>query len=74
MRPPVTRVHGRMSGDPCMAGTRVPVEALFENLAAGMALDEILADYPTMDRGDAIAALRLACKLLAAAAPWVEDD
>ena len=31
-----------MSGTPVFEGTRVPIEALLENLAAGVSLDEFL--------------------------------
>ena len=42
-------------------GTRIPVEVLFENLADGLSLDEILDAYPTLNREDAIAAIEMAC-------------
>lgn len=48
-----------MGGVPCFRGTRVPVAVLFENLADGMTLDEILAAWPTLDRDDVLAVLRL---------------
>ena len=41
-------------------GTRVPVEVLFDNLADGLPLDEIIESYPTLDRGDVLAVLELA--------------
>ncbi len=40
-------------------GTRVPIEVLFENLADGMSLDEILDEYPTLDRDDVVRVLEL---------------
>ena len=49
-----------LGGRPVFRGTRVPVEVLFDNLADGMTLDEILQAYPTLDRQDAIAVLELA--------------
>lgn len=49
-----------MSGVPCFRGTRVPVSVLFENLAAGMSLEEILETWPSLDREDVIAVLALA--------------
>lgn len=39
-------------------GTRVPIEALFENLADWMSIDDILKEYPTLDRDDIVALLR----------------
>lgn len=48
-----------MSGAVVFAGTRVPAEALFENLADGMSLDEFLDNYPTVERWQVEAALHL---------------
>ena len=53
-----------LGGTPVFAGTRVPVAVLFENLADGLSLDEILDSYPTLKRDQAIAALRQAESLL----------
>jgi uncharacterized protein (DUF433 family) len=39
--------------------TRVPLEALFDNLADGMSLDEIIDDFPTLDRADVVRVLEL---------------
>ncbi len=53
-----------LGGTPVFAGTRVPVAVLFENLADGLTLDEILESYPTLNREQAIEALRQAETLL----------
>lgn len=37
-------------GAPVFIGTRVPVAVLFENLADGLTLEEILDSYPTLNR------------------------
>ena len=37
-----------MSGTPVFEGTRVPVDALLNNLAAGVSLDEFLANFRTV--------------------------
>ena len=47
-----------MGGRPVLRGTRVPVSTLFENLADGLSLDDILAEWPTVERGDLVALLR----------------
>lgn len=39
-----------MSGAPCVFGTRVPVEVLFDNLRDGLSIDEIIDSYPTLTR------------------------
>lgn len=49
-----------VSGAVVFKGTRVPVEAFFENLAAGMSLAEFLDNYPTVEREQVEALLRLA--------------
>ncbi len=49
-----------MSGAPCFRGTRVPVSVLFENLAAGMTVEEILETWPSLSREDVLAVLELA--------------
>jgi uncharacterized protein (DUF433 family) len=51
---------GVMSGMPCFRGTRVPVSVLFENLAAGMSVEEILETWPTLDGADVLAVVELA--------------
>ncbi|UIJ71286.1 DUF433 domain-containing protein [Aurantimonas sp. HBX-1] len=50
-----------MSGALVFKGTRVPADALFENLAAGMALAEFLKNFPTVSREQAEGAIRAAC-------------
>ena len=49
-----------VSGALVFRGTRIPVEAFFVNLAAGLSLDEVLANYPGIGRGRAEAAILLA--------------
>lgn len=44
-------------GQPTVRGLRYPVETLLELLAAGMTIDEVLADYPDLERDDLLAAL-----------------
>jgi uncharacterized protein (DUF433 family) len=53
-----------LGGTPVFVGTRVPVGILFENLADGLSLDEILDSYPTLKRDQAIEALRKSESLL----------
>ena len=49
-----------MSGAPCFRGTRVPTAVLFDNLADGMTVDEIIEQWPTLNKDDVIAVLDLA--------------
>lgn len=53
-----------VSGALVFRGTRVPVEVLFENLADGVSLDEILDNYPSIGRERAEASIRLAASKL----------
>jgi uncharacterized protein (DUF433 family) len=53
-----------LGGTPVFTGTRVPIAVLFENLAGGLTLDEILDSYPTLKREQALAALEQAESLL----------
>jgi uncharacterized protein (DUF433 family) len=44
-------------GKPTIRGLRYPVADLLELLAGGMTIDEVLADYPDLERDDVLAAL-----------------
>jgi uncharacterized protein (DUF433 family) len=46
-----------MHGTPCFAGTRVAVRTLFDHIEVGYSLDEFLAEFPTVQREQAIALL-----------------
>jgi uncharacterized protein (DUF433 family) len=61
---PIVRDPDILGGQPVFRGTRVPVDVLFDNLADGLTLDEILRAYPTLDREDVMSALELARKRL----------
>jgi uncharacterized protein (DUF433 family) len=50
----------RMSGIPCFAGTRVPVQALLDHLEGGSTLDDFLEGFPSVKREQAVAFLELA--------------
>jgi uncharacterized protein (DUF433 family) len=53
-----------MGGAPVFIGTRVPVRVLFENLAAGASLDEILEDFPSVKREQAVEAISEATAII----------
>ena len=50
-------------GKPTVRGLRYPVETLLELLSAGMTTDELLADYPDLERDDILAVLAFAARL-----------
>jgi uncharacterized protein (DUF433 family) len=49
-------------------GTRVPIQSLFDYLEGGETLDEFLRQFPSVKRGQAVAALELARTTLSAGA------
>jgi uncharacterized protein (DUF433 family) len=53
-----------MSGIPVFEGTRVPVDALMNNLAAGVSLDEFLQNFPTVNREQALAVLKFSSETI----------
>lgn len=53
-----------MGGTPVFVGTRVPFQTLLDYLEAGQPLAEFLDDFPTVTRGQAIAALQQAKEAL----------
>lgn len=49
-------------GKPTVRGLRYPVQSLLELLASGMTIEEILDDYPDLERDDLLAALEFGAK------------
>ncbi|MEX2301609.1 MAG: DUF433 domain-containing protein [Bryobacterales bacterium] len=56
----ITVEAGKCGGRPCIRGQRIRVTDILELLAAGADLDEILADYPFLEREDIYAAIEYA--------------
>ena len=50
----------RLRGLPCIRGTRITVSAILGQLAADRSVDEVLEDYPQLEREDVLAALQYA--------------
>lgn len=53
-----------MGGVPCIRGTRVTVSMVLGQLAAGRTVEEVLADYPYLERPDVFAALQFAAAVV----------
>jgi uncharacterized protein (DUF433 family) len=53
----ITTVPAICHGQPTVRGLRYPVESLLELLVSGMTIDEVLDDYPDLERDDLLAAL-----------------
>jgi uncharacterized protein (DUF433 family) len=49
-----------MGGRPCIRGMRVTVGAIVGQLSAGSTIEEILSDYPYLEREDILQALAYA--------------
>ena len=56
-RLPITVDPMIVSGTPVFQGTRVPVDALINNLEAGLSLNEFLNNFPTVTREQALQVL-----------------
>lgn len=46
----VESIPGKVSGAWVLRGTRTPVKVLFENLEAGMSIDEVIEQFPVTRR------------------------
>ena len=56
----ITIEPGKRSGKPCIRGMRITVQDVLEYLAGGMSEDEILKDFPYLERDDIRACLAFA--------------
>jgi uncharacterized protein (DUF433 family) len=53
---------GVRSGKPCFVGTRIAVYDVLDYLAAGMSVEDIVADFPELDASHVHAALEFAAQ------------
>ena len=53
-----------MGGTPIFAGTRVPIQSLWDYLETGETLDEFLENFPTVGRALALKVLEAARELV----------
>lgn len=53
----ITLEPGKRGGKPCIRGLRITVYDVLEYLASGMSEEEILADFPDLNRDDIRACL-----------------
>lgn len=56
----ITIEEGKCGGRPCIRGMRIRVTDILELLGAGASFDEILKDYPYLEREDILAAIEYA--------------
>jgi uncharacterized protein (DUF433 family) len=58
----ITIDEGKCGGRPCIRGYRIRVVDVLELLGAGASFEEILADYPFLERDDILAAIDYAAR------------
>lgn len=57
---------GRLSGEPCFRGTRVPVQTLIDHIEGNATLEQFLEGFPSVTREQAIQFIELAKESLLA--------
>jgi len=62
----ITHDSAVMGGKPCIRGMRVTVGMIVGQIGAGHTIEELLAEYPYLEREDILQALRYAA--------WVAED
>lgn len=58
----ITIEPGKRSGKPCIRGLRITVYDVLGYLASGMTYDEVLAEFPELEREDILACLAYAAE------------
>lgn len=53
------------NGRPVIKGTRIAVQTILEFLGAGDSIDEVLKEYPSLEKEDVYACIKYASKLMA---------
>jgi len=59
----ITQNPAVMGGKPCIRGMRVTVGMIVGQIGAGVSIEELLSDYPCLEREDIMQALRYAAAL-----------
>lgn len=59
----ITVNSAQCGGRPCIRGMRIRVTDVLELLSAGASFEEILDDYPYLEREDILASLEYAARL-----------
>jgi uncharacterized protein (DUF433 family) len=58
----ITIDNAQCGGRPCIRGMRIRVSDVLELLSAGATFDEVLEDYPYLEREDILAAIQYAAR------------
>ncbi|MFP4367518.1 MAG: DUF433 domain-containing protein [bacterium] len=56
----ITIEAGKRGGKPCVRNMRITVSEVLDYLASGMNFEEILEDFPCLQKGDILACLKFA--------------
>lgn len=58
----ITIEPGKCGGRPCIRGMRIRVNDILEMLGEGVSMEEMLADFPDLEREDILASLQFAAR------------
>ncbi|MDR0494004.1 MAG: DUF433 domain-containing protein [Treponema sp.] len=59
----ITQNPAVMGGKPCIRGMRITVGMIVGQIGEGVSIDDLLSDYPCLEREDIMQALRYAAVL-----------
>lgn len=59
----ITQEPGVMGGKPCIRGMRITVSTVLSQIGAGESIEELLEDYPYLEREDVLQTLQYAAWL-----------
>ena len=60
----ITSIPDICHGKPTIRGLRYPVQNMLDLLASGMTIEELLEDYPDLEKEDFLACIAYASKLV----------
>lgn len=58
----ITIETGKCGGKPCIRGMRIRVSDILEMMGEGVSMEQILADFPDLERDDILASLQFAAR------------
>ena len=58
----ITLEPGKCGGKPCIRGMRIRVSDILEMLGDDVSIEEVLADFPDLERDDILACLQFAAR------------
>lgn len=58
----ITIEPGKCGGKPCIRGMRIRVSDILEMLGNGVSMEDVLADFPDLEREDILASLQFAAR------------